>query len=70
MLKTKMTEILGIEYPIQCGTMQNISTAELTAPVANAGGFCCLPAATYQNKQDFLDEVKKTSPLLGGLCIS
>ena len=63
MLQTKMTEILGIKYPIQCGTMQNISTAELVAPVANAGGFCCLPAATFQTKQDFMDEVKKTKDM-------
>jgi NAD(P)H-dependent flavin oxidoreductase YrpB (nitropropane dioxygenase family) len=60
MLQTKMTEILGIKYPIQCGTMQAISMAELVAPVANAGGFCCLPAAAFQNKQAFMDEVKKT----------
>ena len=38
MLQTKMTEILGIKYPIQCGTMQGISLASLVAPVANAGG--------------------------------
>lgn len=63
MLQTKMTEILGIKYPIQCGTMQNISTAELVAPVANAGGFCCLPAATYQDKESFMDEVKKTKDM-------
>ena len=60
MLQTKMTEILGIKYPIQCGTMQAISMAALVAPVANAGGFCCLPAAAFQNKQAFMDEVKKT----------
>lgn len=63
MLQTKMTEILGVKYPIQCGTMQNISTAELVAPVANAGGFCCLPAATFQTKQEFMDEVKKTKDM-------
>ena len=63
MLHTKMTEILGIKYPIQCGTMQAISTAELVAPVANAGGFCCLPAAFYQTKEAFLDEVKKTQDM-------
>lgn len=60
MLQTKMTEILGIKYPIQCGTMQGISLASLVAPVANAGGFCCLPAAAFQSKETFLDEVKKT----------
>ena len=63
MLQTKMTEILGIKYPIQCGTMQAISMAELVAPVANAGGFCCLPAAAFQTKQAFMDEVKKTRDL-------
>jgi NADH:quinone reductase (non-electrogenic) len=60
MLQTKMTEILGIQYPIQCGTMQGISLAALVAPVANAGGFCCLPAAAFQSKEAFMDEVKKT----------
>jgi nitronate monooxygenase len=60
MLQTKMTEILGIKYPIQCGTMQAISTAELVAPVANAGGFCCLPASVFQTKEALIDEVKKT----------
>jgi NADH:quinone reductase (non-electrogenic) len=60
MLQTKMTEILEIKYPIQCGTMQGISMAALVAPVANAGGFCCLPAAAFQSKESFMDEVKKT----------
>jgi NADH:quinone reductase (non-electrogenic) len=60
MLQTKMTEILGIKYPIQCGTMQGISTAELVAPVANAGGFCCIPSATFNTKEEFMEEVKKT----------
>lgn len=63
MLQTKMTEILGVKYPIQCGTMQNITRAELVAPVANAGGFCCLPAATFQTKEEFMDEVKKTKDM-------
>jgi NAD(P)H-dependent flavin oxidoreductase YrpB (nitropropane dioxygenase family) len=63
MLQTKMTEILGIKYPIQCGTMQGISTAELVAPVANAGGLCCIPSATFNDKQSFMDEVKKTKDM-------
>jgi NADH:quinone reductase (non-electrogenic) len=63
MLQTKMTEILGVKYPIQCGTMQGITTAELVAPVANAGGLCCIPAATFQTKQAFMDEIKKTRDL-------
>jgi len=63
MLQTKMTEILGIKYPIQCGTMQGISTAELVAPVANAGGLCCIPSATFNTKESFMEEVKKTKDM-------
>jgi len=58
-----MTEILGIKYPIQCGTMQGITTSELVAPVANAGGLCCIPAAMFPTKDAFMEEVKKTQDL-------
>jgi len=63
MLQTKITEKLGIKYPIQCGTMQNITTSELVGPVANAGALCCIPSATYQTKEAFMEEVKKTKDL-------
>lgn len=38
MLKTKLCEILGIEYPILQGGMAWVATAELAAAVSNAGG--------------------------------
>ena len=60
MLQTRVTEILGIKYPIQCGTMQWLSRAELVSAVANAGGLACLPAATFPSKEELLDEIKKT----------
>ncbi|MBI5604612.1 MAG: nitronate monooxygenase [Deltaproteobacteria bacterium] len=60
MFKTRMTELFGIEYPIQCGTMQALSRAELVAAVANAGALACLPAATFPTRQELLDEIKKT----------
>jgi NAD(P)H-dependent flavin oxidoreductase YrpB (nitropropane dioxygenase family) len=63
MLNTKMTEILGIKYPIQCGAMQGITTSALVAPVANAGGLCCIPSATFDTKGQFMDEVKRTKDL-------
>ncbi len=63
MFKTRMTELLGIDYPIQCGTMHWLSRAELVASVANAGGFACLPAATFPTKGELLDEIKKTRDL-------
>jgi len=60
MLQTKMTEMLGIKYPIQCGTMMALSTAELVSAVANAGCLACIVAAMYPTKEELLDEIKKT----------
>jgi nitronate monooxygenase len=58
-----MTRLLGVEYPIQCGTMQWLSKAELVAAVANAGGFACLAAATFPDKEKLLSEIRKTRDL-------
>jgi len=63
MLKTRVTELLGIEYPIQCGTMMWLGRAELIAAVANAGGLCCLPAALYPTPDELVAEIKKTRDL-------
>ena len=60
MFQTKLTEVLGIKYPIQCGTMQAVSRAELVAAVAEAGGLACLPAATFPSKPELQEEIKKT----------
>lgn len=60
MLKTKMTGLLGIKYPIQCGTMMALSTAELVSAAANAGCLACIPAAMFPGKEELLDEIKKT----------
>lgn len=63
MLETKLTQMLGIKYPIQCGTMHGITLAELTAAVANAGGFCCISSAFFESRDAFMDEIKKTRDL-------
>jgi NAD(P)H-dependent flavin oxidoreductase YrpB (nitropropane dioxygenase family) len=63
MLKTRITELLGIQYPIQCGTMQWLSRAELVSAVANAGGLACLPAATFPTKEGLIDEIHKTQDM-------
>lgn len=60
MLETRLTKLLGIKYPIQCGTMQGLSRAELVSAAANAGVLACIPAAMFPEKQDLLDEIKKT----------
>ena len=37
-MKTRVTEMLGIRYPIIQGGMQWVGTAELASAVSNAGG--------------------------------
>ena len=37
-MKTRVTELLGIEYPIFQGAMAHISDADLVSAVSNAGG--------------------------------
>ncbi|MBC8178947.1 MAG: nitronate monooxygenase [Deltaproteobacteria bacterium] len=53
MFKTKITEILSIEYPIVGGTMMSITDAAFTAAISNAGGLGVLASAIYQNRESF-----------------
>ncbi len=60
MFKTKITEMLGIEYPIVGGTMMSITTAAFSAAISNAGGLGVLASAIYQSRESFgeaLDEL-------------
>lgn len=63
MFKTKITELLGIEYPIIVGTMQWLSRAELVAAAANAGAIGFLPSATFNSPAELQEEIKKTKTL-------
>jgi len=60
MFKTKITEMLGIEYPIVGGTMMSITDAAFSAAISNAGGLGILASAIYQSRESFgeaLDEL-------------
>jgi NAD(P)H-dependent flavin oxidoreductase YrpB (nitropropane dioxygenase family) len=45
-MKTRITELLDIRYPIVQGGMQWVGRAELAAAVSNAGGLGILTALT------------------------
>jgi NADH:quinone reductase (non-electrogenic) len=45
-MKTRITEMLGIRYPIVQGGMMWVGRAELAAAVSNAGGLGILTALT------------------------
>lgn len=60
MFKTKMTELLNIEYPIMQGGMMWISRAELTSAVSNAGGLGTITALSFPDPKDLAAEIRKT----------
>lgn len=63
MLETRITKMLGIKYPIQCGTMMWLSNAEFVAAAANAGLLACLASAMYPDEQSLKDEIAKLRDL-------
>ncbi len=64
MIKTKLTDMLGIKYPLVGGTMMSISTAEFVSAIAEAGGLGVLASAIYKSKDEFaaaIDHIQKTT---------
>ena len=45
-MKTRLTELLGVEYPVMLAGMGGVSYSALVAAVSNAGGYGCLGAST------------------------
>ncbi len=62
-IKTKVTEMLGIEYPIFQGCMQWIARAELVAAVSEAGGMGIISSSTFSSKEDLQAEIRKVKAL-------
>lgn len=58
-IKTKLTEMLGIEYPIIQGCMQWIAKAELAGAVSEAGGLGIISSSTFFTPEDLRAEIKK-----------
>ena len=63
MFKTRVTEKLGIEYPIIAGPMQTLTRAKLVAAQVNAGVFGILPSATFQSREELRDEIREVKSL-------
>jgi len=63
MIKTRITEMLGIRHPIFGGTMMYLSYAEFTAAVSRAGALGILASANYKDLDEFQDALKKVKDL-------
>jgi NADH:quinone reductase (non-electrogenic) len=62
-VKTRVTEIFGIEYPIVQGGLAYLAFAELAAAVSNAGGLGQITAATLRTPEKLRDEIRKVRTL-------
>lgn len=62
-MKTRITELLGIQYPIVQGGMQWVGLAEMAAAVSNAGGLGVLTALTQSTPYDLRREIERTREL-------
>jgi len=58
-LKTKITEMLGIEHPIIQGGMHYVGFAELAAAVSNAGGLGIITGLTQKTPEDLAKEIAR-----------
>jgi len=58
-LKTRFTELCGIEHPIVQGGMMWVGRAELAAAVSNAGGLGILTALTQPTPDDLRREIDR-----------
>lgn len=56
-MKTPITDLLNIRYPIVQGGMQGVGRAELASAVSNAGGLGILTALTQPNPEALRSEI-------------
>lgn len=62
-MKTRITELLGIETPIICGGMMRVGTAELAAAASNAGALGVMTALTQPTPEGLRAEIEKCRSL-------
>jgi len=62
-MRTKITEMLGIEHPIIQGGMHYVAYAELVAAVSNAGAFGVITALTQATPADLANEIARCSDM-------
>ena len=58
-MKTKITELFGIEHPIIQGGMHYVGLAEMAAAVSNAGGLGIITGLTQGTPEKLDNEIKK-----------
>ena len=71
--KTKITEMIGCEYPIILGAFARFDNTQLTAAISKAGGFGVLTASYFKGEEEFrnaIQEIKKITNNTFGINLS
>jgi len=63
MFQTRVTEMLGIKYPIILGGMMWAGTAELAAAVSNAGGLGIIASGNFPSPSEMRAEIRRLKSL-------
>jgi len=58
-MKTRFTELMGVEHPIMQGGMMWVGRAELASAVSNAGGLGTITALTQPTPEDLTREIAR-----------
>jgi len=58
-MKTRITELFGIQHPIMQGGMHFVGLAELASAVSNAGGLGTITALTQRTPADLANEIAR-----------
>ena len=62
-MKTAITEMFSVKYPIICGAMMWLCRPVLCAAISNAGGLGNLTAGNYPTEDEFRDAIRQTRKL-------
>jgi nitronate monooxygenase len=63
MIKTRFTELVGIEYPLMLGGMFQVGRAELAAAVSEAGGLGTITSVTQGEPENLRREIRRVKSL-------
>jgi nitronate monooxygenase len=63
MIKTKLTEMLGIKYPLVQSGMQWLAIPEFASAVCNAGGIGTINVTCWPTLEEFADQLDKMNSL-------
>jgi enoyl-[acyl-carrier protein] reductase II len=61
-MRTRLTDVLGVEHPVMLAGMGGVSYSRLVAAVSEAGGFGCMGASTMESNQ-MVDEIRAVRQL-------